>query len=66
MSTFFRILAVFLVISILFQFLLDWDELVRAGWPVQQLLRKFGIAIGVAFVAAGAFVTFQRQEEDDD
>ena len=66
-AVFIRLFLVFLVVSILFQLVLGWDELAKAGWPMRLLLAKFPAAVGVALLAAGATSIFspRRQQEND-
>ncbi len=57
---------VLLVVSIMFQVMLDWDDLVRAGWDFKLLLRKVPIAAAVALIAAGVLAVSRRPCKDDD
>ena len=60
-----RVFVVLLVVSVLFQLLLGWEDFSRAGWPLGMVLRKVPIAAGVALIAAGAVLIFQRPDNDD-
>ena len=60
-----RVFVVLLLVSVLFQLAMGWDDLSRAGWPLRMLLGKIPIAAGVALIATGAVFIFQRPDNDD-
>jgi hypothetical protein len=66
MRMFWRVFGILMIVSVLFQVALDWDNLSRAGWPLRVLLAKLPVAAAVAMLATGAVLIFQRRPEDDD
>jgi len=66
MHMFLRLFSVLMIVSVLFQVAISWDDLVRAGWPFRMFMTKFPAAAVVALLASGAVLIFQRRKDDDD
>jgi hypothetical protein len=63
---FVRAFLVLLVVSMMFQVMLNWDDLLRADWEFRVLLRMFPAAVAVALIAAGAVAMFKKPDQQDD
>lgn len=66
MGMFLRVFSMLMIVSVLFQVAIGWDDLMRADWPLRMLLGKFPVAAGVALLATGAVLIFQRRRDDDE
>lgn len=66
MGMFLRVFGMLMIVSVLFQVAIGWDDLMRADWPLRMLWAKLPVAAGVALLATGAVLIFQRQRDDDE
>lgn len=64
-ASFARVFPVLLVVAILFQLLLEKDQLYDINSALNVILKTFGTSLFVSLIAAGAFVLFTRDDDQD-
>lgn len=63
-SSFSRAFPVLFVVTIMFQLLLAKDELGGIASIWEEILKGMHISLGVSLIAAGAFVLFNRKNDE--
>lgn len=63
--SFSRAFPVLLIVTIMFQLLLAKDELHGLESIWNEILKKLDISLAVSLIAAGAFVLFNRNEDEE-
>ncbi|OGT98179.1 MAG: hypothetical protein A2079_00565 [Geobacteraceae bacterium GWC2_48_7] len=64
-ASFSRAFPVLLIVAIMFQLLLAKDELNGFASIWDEILKNIHISLAVSLIAAGAFVLFNRNEDEE-